>query len=340
VTRAAVPGLDLDRLDGWFDATLPDLGRPTLIEVLAGGKSNLTYRVETATGAVVLRRPPLGHVLATAHDMGREYQVMSALGPTEVPVPRVLALCSDTDVIGAPFYVMEYVAGQAHRDAGALAELGAERTRRISESVVDALVALHRVDPAAVGLDGFGRAEGYAGRQVRRWQGQLAASYSRDLPLAEELHRLLAEAVPARSRGGIVHGDFRLDNTLIADDSVAAIIDWEMATLGDPLCDLALMLVYNRLAPTSAQAVIGDAALADGFLTEAEIIDRYAAGCDTDLPDLGFYLGLASFKLAAILEGIHYRYLQGQTVGSGFEEIGTAVNPLLEAGITAMKEND
>lgn len=336
------PGLDLEALGAWLATAVPGAGSSLSAELIAGGKSNLTFVVSDGASEWIVRRPPLGHVLATAHDMGREYRVMSALQDTAVPVPRTFAFCSDHAVVGADFYVMERCAGTPYRHASALAELGADRTRAISEQLVGILAALHAVDPADVGLADFGRPEGFLGRQVARWRKQLDASHTRDLPAADELHRRLAATVPTESTTGIVHGDFRLDNVLVdtADgtDRATAVLDWEMATLGDPLTDLALMLTYHRLAETLGAAV-ADASTAPGFLSEDAIVARYAAASDRDLSGFGWYLGLAAFKLAAILEGIHYRYLAGQTVGEGFDDIGAAIHPLLDAGLTAMKEN-
>ena len=339
-TAETLPGLDLGRLSDWMTRAVPGAGRQLSATLLAGGKSNLTYAVTDGSSEWVVRRPPLGHVLATAHDMAREYRVMSALQATDVPVPTTVAFCDDADVLGAPFYVMERVEGTPYRFASELEPLGPERTRIISERLVDTLAALHAVDPVAVGLADFGRPEGFLGRQVRLWKKQMDASYTRDLPAADELHRLLEADIPAESATGIVHGDFRLDNVLTdADDRPAAVIDWEMATLGDPLTDLALMCVYGRLGAQVKGNSIVDCASAPGYLGEDEIIARYARGSDRDLSRFGFYVGLASFKLAAILEGIHYRYLKGQTVGEGFANIGDATHPLLDAGLTAMKEN-
>ena len=334
------PGLDLGRLAGWLSRAVPEAAAGEITaEVIAGGKSNLTYRLRSGEWSAVLRRPPLGHVLETAHDMSREYRVMSALRNTDVPVPNIIALCEDAGVIGAPFYVMAFVPGVTYRAAADLNALGAERTHRIGQSLLDPLVALHRLEPAAVGLEGFGRPQGYLARQVRRWNTQLQASHTRDLPLADQLHRLLLDAIPESSASGIVHGDYRLDNALFDNGGVvAAVLDWEMATLGDPLADLALMLVYHRLSASPASAAIGDAPLADGFPPEAEIIQLYSRGVGNDLPSLGFHLGLASFKLAGILEGIHFRYLHGQTVGAGFDQVGAAVEPLLDSGIRAVRE--
>ncbi|WP_207786127.1 phosphotransferase family protein [Micromonospora globispora] len=332
-------GLDLARLSDWFAASVPGAAGGLTARLIAGGKSNLTYEVSDGRKSWIVRRPPLGHVLATAHDMTREYRVMSALQATDVPVPATYALCSDVQVLGAPFYVMERVDGTAYRHAAELDRLGPERTRVISTRLVDTLAALHAVDPAAVGLADFGRPEGFLARQVRRWKKQLDASYCRDLPAADELHARLASGVPTGSAPGIVHGDYRLDNVLTDDrDRLAAVIDWEMATLGDPLTDLALLVLYQRLGRLVGTAV-ADASSAPGFLTEDEILERYAARSTRDLPRLGFYLGLAAFKLAAILESIHYRHLRGQTVGSGFERLGEVTELLLDAGLTYLKEH-
>ncbi len=339
--------MDLDRLSAWLHGgfgepptlrTAPGHG-PLHAELIAGGRSNLTYLVGDGEQEWVLRRPPLGHVLATAHDMGREYRVMSALQPTEVPVPRMLAFCADTDVLGAPFYLMERVTGAPFRRREELLALGETRTRAISERLVDTLAVLRAIDPNTVGLKDFGRPEGFLGRQVERWRRQLEASHSRDLPAAVALHDALTADVPGESSAGIVHGDFRLDNVLIdAGDRPAAVIDWEMATLGDPVTDLALMIVYQRLAGLLG-ALVSDASLAPGYLSEPETLQRYTRTGGAEVPRFGWYLALASYKLAAIVEGIHFRHINGKTVGPGFELAGSAVQPLLEAGLAAVRED-
>ena len=338
--RTAPPGLDLTALGPWFAENVSGAMASAELSasLIPGGRSNLTYTVTDGTASWILRRPPLGHVLATAHDMAREYRVITALAPTPVPVPATFGLCSDDSVIGAPFYVMELVEGTPYRRAGELAALGPQRTREIADGLLDTLVDLHAVDPAAVGLGDFGKVEGYLGRQVERWRRQLAASHSRDLPAANELQRRLAAAVPAESAAAIVHGDYRLDNVLVSEDRVTAVLDWEMATLGDPLTDLALMLVYHRLIDLLDVAAVSDAPAAPGFPTEAEFITRYQERSGRDLSDFGFYLALACYKVAGILEGIHYRYLAGKTVGSGFDQIGEAVVPMLELGLASLEE--
>lgn len=340
------PGLPLGPLADFLAREAASLLEgPLTARLIAGGKSNLTYAVTDGRREVIVRRPPLGHVLATAHDMVREHRVITALHGTDVPVPETYAVCPTDEVIGAPFYVMEFAPGTPLRLASELEPLGPERTRAISERMVDTLVALHAVDPEAVGLGDFGRPEGFLERQVRRWKKQLDASRSRDLAGADELHAWLAANVPPESAPAIVHGDFRLDNLLVDTDAstgeqdrVTAVLDWEMATLGDPLTDVGLLHVYQSLAGLKGGVAVSDAPLAPGYLTPPEILGRYAAGSGRDLGHLGFHLGLAYFKLAVILEGIHYRYTHGQTVGEGFASIGAAVEPLIAGGLHAVKE--
>jgi aminoglycoside phosphotransferase (APT) family kinase protein len=332
-------GLNLERLAQWFPSAMPrTTGRPLSGRLIAGGRSNLTFEIGDGEHTWVLRRPPLGHVLATAHDMSREYRVMQALAGTGVPVPETYALCTDATVIGAPFYLMEKVEGVPYRSAAELAPLAPDRVRAISQRLVDTLVALHEVEPSAVGLEGFGRSDGFLGRQVRRWSAQLDASRSRDLAPAGELRDLLAANVPAQSAPGIVHGDYRLDNVLIdRADRPAAIIDWEMATIGDPITDLAVLIVYQRLSRLCGGEVVSDAAAAPGFLSEDELRARYLAGGGRRTSHFGFYLGLAAYKLAGVAEGLYYRH---RTTGSGFERIGALTVPLLEIGLASVREED
>ncbi|HTJ36500.1 MAG TPA: phosphotransferase family protein [Dactylosporangium sp.] len=334
------PGLDLTRLQTYLDEKVPGLvGGPLTAELVAGGRSNLTYVLNEV---FVLRRPPLGHVLATAHDMTREFRVISALGPTAVPVPEALLLCEDDSVLGAPFYLMSRVPGVVLRHRDQTDPLGKDNRRRIAFAMMDTLAELHLVDPAAVGLAEFGRPEGFLERQVRRWTGQLEKSRSRELPAADELRDRLAAAIPATARTGIVHGDYRLDNLIIDPDTlrVAAVLDWEMATLGDPLTDLGLLLAYWNVLDrikTGRNPIADGVGAAAGFPSGAELLQRYGRSAPVG-DDLHWYVGLACYKLAVVLEGIHYRYTHGQTVGAGFDEIGELVVPLFEAGIAAMSE--
>lgn len=340
------PGLDLENLRGHLERERPGLvDGPLSAELIEGGRSNLTYRVTDGTRRWVVRRPPLGHVLATAHDMAREHRVISALHGTPVPVPEPLLLCADESVIGAPFYVMEFVEGTPYRTAGQLGPLGPERTREVVLGLVDTLVELHAVDPAAAGLGDFGRPEGFLERQLRRWGKQLAASRNRELPGIEELHESLTRGLPAAPAGAagpaatVVHGDYRLDNVLVGtDDRIKAILDWEMSTLGDPLTDLGLLVMYSTPLDLP-RSPVSTTAGASGHPGPDELIERYAAGSGRDVSDIAWYTAFAWFKLAVILEGIHYRYTLGQTVGAGFDRIGDLVPVFIANGLTTLQES-
>ncbi|MGW1005978.1 phosphotransferase family protein [Streptomyces sp. NPDC002520] len=333
------PGLDLDRLRGLLDRERPGLvSGPLTGRLIEGGRSNLTYMLSDGSSKWVVRRPPLGHVLATAHDMKREHRVISALHPTEVPVPRPVLLCEDEEVLGAPFYVMEFVEGTPYRTADQLSPLGEERTRNALLSLVDTLVGLHSVDPAAVGLADFGRPEGFLDRQLRRWGKQLDASRNRELAGIDELHAALGRSLPTSPAPTVVHGDYRLDNVLIgADDTIKAILDWEMSTLGDPLTDLGLLVMYCTPLgmPDSPVSTTAEAA---GHPSPQELIERYAARSGRDVSAISWYTAFAWFKLAVILEGIHYRYTLGQTVGQGFDRIGDLVPVFIDHGLTTLQE--
>ncbi|MEV6754222.1 phosphotransferase family protein [Streptomyces sp. NPDC051214] len=333
------PGLDLDQLRGHLDRERPGLvGGPLTARLIEGGRSNLTYAVTDGRARWVVRRPPLGHVLATAHDMKREHRVISALHRgTEVPVPAPVLLCEDADVLGAPFYVMDFVDGTPYRTAEELAPLGAERTRAAVLGLVDTLVDLHSVAPEAIGLGDFGRPDGFLDRQLRRWGKQLDASRNRDLAGIDELHAALGRQLPVSPAPTVVHGDYRLDNVLIGeDDQIKAILDWEMSTLGDPLTDLGLLVMYSTRLELP-DSPISTTAGAPGHPQAAELIERYAARSGRDVSAVSWYTAFAWFKLAVILEGIHYRYTLGQTVGAGFDRIGELVPVFIEHGLTTLQ---
>jgi aminoglycoside phosphotransferase (APT) family kinase protein len=336
------------RLEGWLNDTVG--GEPSElvdIQLIAGGRSNLTYRLTVARAGqrrlLVLRRPPLGHVLPTAHDMSREYRVLSALTGTRVPVAQPVAFCDDTEVIGAPFYLMEHVPGaviRTRQDAAVLTEVQA---RDLSEGLADMLAAIHGVDVEAVGLAGLGRGTGYLTRQLARWQRQWDLSVTRDVPGYGELVARLTERLPAEGEATLVHGDFRLDNVLVTvapRPRITAVVDWEMATIGDPLADLGLTLVYwtdpgeeGWLTPGGVPAgpngVSTDATVTPGFWNRAQFAAEYARRTGRDVSRIGYYMAFGYFKLAVVLEGIHARYLQHQTVGEGFEHEGPAVPVLI-----------
>jgi aminoglycoside phosphotransferase (APT) family kinase protein len=334
------PGLDLAALAGFLESEVGELRGPLQAEVIAGGRSNLTYRVDDGHRHWVVRRPPLAHVLPTAHDMAREWRVISALQGTGIPVPGAVALCADASVIGAPFYVMDYVEGHVVRDALPAEWPDSAATRRsMSTALIDVLLRLHAIEPAVVGLADFGRPAGFLERQVRRWWQQWEASKTRELPAIEELHSRLAAAVPEQSAPGVVHGDYRFDNVIFDSHDpgrIAAVVDWEMSTIGDPLCDLGLLIVYWVTGPDdpAATALPGRADLGAGFMRRDEVVATYAARSNRDLGALEWYIALGYYKLAIIAEGIHARFLMGMTVGEGFETMGPAVPLLVDRALT------
>ncbi len=324
-------GLDPERLSAYLNEG------PLTGTMFAGGRSNLTYAVTDGTQRWVLRRPPLGHVLPTAHDMTREYKVLDALHRAGYPVPTPIRLCTDPDVIGAPFYLMEHVDGTIYREVETLEALGPEAVHALTLSLVDNLADLHALDYAAIGLGAFGHPEGFNARQVRRWKKQLDASRSREISGIEELHARLAADIP-EGAASVVHGDYRLDNVLIGPDrAINAVLDWEMSTLGDPLSDLALMLVYARRPMLTRNGNPYPSIDVPGHPGLDEMSEQYAKRSGRDVSDLHWYVGFAAFKLAVIIEGVHYRFVQGQTVGEGFDTIGAMTAPLVAQGHAALE---
>ncbi|MDO8614910.1 MAG: phosphotransferase family protein [Dehalococcoidia bacterium] len=318
------PGLDLEHILPWFREHVDPVSALTA-QVIGHGRSNITYRVAVGGKSWVVRRPPLSHVQATAHDMGREFRVISALWPTGFPVPKTYALCTDPEVIGAQFYVMEYVDGFIAVDSAQVAKRFTEDDRRrIGEEIIDVLVRLHSFVPAEIGLADFGKPQGYLERQVRRFSQQLQEIRYRETPDLDELARRLQKAIPPERKPGIVHGDYRLDNAILDERGhIIAVLDWEMCTLGDSLADLGLLQMYWG-NPTSAQLNIGGTAVMTlpGFPTWDEAAALYEQKSGTSLAGLDFYTVLAHFKLGVILENMYKRFLGGGTVGPGFEMIG------------------
>jgi aminoglycoside phosphotransferase (APT) family kinase protein len=316
---------------------LPRAG-PLTATLITTGRSNLTYAIADRQHRWILRRPPLGHVLATAHDMHREFVVLSALADTEVPVPRALHFCAEPEIAGAPFLVMEYVPGPVLSGRDAAAALSAEQARQCSAALIDTLVTLHQLQPANVGLESLGRGEGFLHRQLRRWRQQWHDSTTALEPRLEQLADLLAASVPATSRTAIVHGDYRLGNVILrAGDpgTIAAVIDWEMATLGDPLADLGLLLAYWDPASTlvTAGGYLIDAN--PGFPTADQLTARYLERSGASADDLPFYRAFGFFKLAVISQTIVARHLDGSAVGDGLADVATAVDALITAGLLA-----
>jgi aminoglycoside phosphotransferase (APT) family kinase protein len=317
------------------------------VSLISGGKSNLTFVVTSGAGDVVLRRPPLHTLLPTAHDMRREHRVMTGLWPTPVPVPRTLALCTDEAVLGAPFYVMERVAGHIVREALPPGYADEPQQRRaIGEGLVDVLADLHAVDPGAVGLGDYGKPVGYLERQVRRWTTQWEATRQPDEPAGPELDRLaarLAATLPDQPTGPIVHGDYRLDNCMLDPDRpgrVAAVLDWELSTLGDPLADLGLLYVYWQERGDDAQRqdtmAVPSVTMLEGFPSRRDVLERYARRTGRDLGVLPWYVGFGCFKLAVVCAGVAARGRAGAMIGEGFVEMAARIEPLVRTGHAAL----
>ncbi|GAB46973.1 phosphotransferase family protein [Mobilicoccus pelagius] len=315
--------------------------REARAELVAGGKSNLTFRVRSAAGTVVLRRPPTGSILPKAHDMGREARVQQALAGTDVPVAPIL-LAHDETVTGFRFYVMAEVKGHVIRDTlpAGYAESPTD-LRTMTHALVDTLARLHEVDPHMVGLGDYGRPEGFAGRQVRLWARQWEQAKTADVPVVDELGKALEKRVPSGGNASIVHGDYRLDNVVMNDadpGDLAAVLDWELSTLGDPLTDLGMLLFYWREPGDRRMTIIPHLTADAGFPGRGEVRDRYSRASGQDLADLAFYEALAHFKFAAITQGIAARVAAGAMGGQDFGGLEDEVACTAEAGLDILRE--
>ncbi len=326
--------------DGWSDCS---------VELVSGGKSNLTYVVTSPAGEVVLRRPPLAAVLPTAHDMVREHRVISALADTDVPVPAVYDLCTDTSVVGAPFYVMERIKGLIVRDTVPVgyADSPAERSR-ITDALVDTLIAIHRV-PITGALEGYGRTDGYLARQIKRWNAQWEATKEAlattgfSLEAVDQLAADLSVSLPEQRETTLVHGDFRLDNTMLDPHDpgrILAVLDWELSTLGDPLADVGIIGVYwgDRTAPPDSHQLTSRVTLEPGFPSRIEVFRRYAERSGRDISALPWYLAFGYFKLAVISTGIAARHQAGGMIGEGFDTAAATVPGLVSKGRQVLDE--
>jgi aminoglycoside phosphotransferase (APT) family kinase protein len=307
--------IDQPKLEDWFAREIDGAQPPLGFDRISGGRSNLTYGVTDSRGRRwALRRPPLGKRLASAHDMAREHRILAALGSTDVPVPPVVALCEDDSVNGAPFYVMEFVDGPVLRTRQEAETAFEDHDRRaIGERVVDTLVEIHAVDPEAVGLGRLGKREEYVARQLHRWQGQWEKSKTREVPLVDDVHERLARRIPQQGPATIVHGDYRLDNMILsASGEIAAVVDWELCTLGDPLADVGMLLMYWSEPGDELMPLFDPPTTAAGFPSRDFVRSRYADLSGRDLAEIDFYVALACWKLAIILEGVFSRYAAGQ----------------------------
>ena len=328
--------IDQPNLEAWFSEHVRGAAPPLAFERISGGRSNLTYSVADGDGVRwALRRPPLGKRLASAHDMAREHRIISALQGTDVPVPPTVGLCEDETVNGAPFFVMEFVEGPILRSRSDAEESFDEDQRRsIGERVVDTLVAIHGTDPDRVGLGDLGRREDYVARQLRRWHGQWVKSKTHEVPLIDDVHSRLEARIPEQGPATIVHGDYRLDNMILSEaGEVAAVVDWELCTLGDPLADLGMLLVYWSEAGDELTPLFEAPTTAAGFLSRDEVRDHYARLSGRDVSGIDFYVAVAWWKLGIILQGVYARYAAGQygEPDEGYEQFGTIVESLAEA---------
>ena len=339
ITRE-IPGIRMEGLLAWFRANVAEVEDLQVRVITGQGFSNLTYKLEAPDGrAWVLRRPPLSHVQPTAHDMAREFRVLSALKDTDVPVPRPLAFCGENEVIGAQFYIMEFVDGFVPSNPQEVARRYDEGQRRLmAEELVDNLVRLHAIRPEEVGLGDLGRPQGYLARQVRRFSEQWQRIKYREVPELDELCRRLNSFTMPESDHSIVHGDYKLGNTILdAYGHIVAIVDWEMSTLGDPLMDLGF-LYLNWVGDQEGAA--GRLSALPGYPTWDEIAHHYAERSGRDLRNFDYYVVLNHFKLAVILENMYARYLAGGTVGEGFESIGERALATARRGLALADRSD
>lgn len=313
MSRETTPdGIAPRAFEAWFLAQRADVMPPLSYERIAGGRSNLTFIVGDAEGRrFVLRRPPLHSRLPSAHDMGREHRIQSALAGTSVPVPQMLCYCADESVIGADFYVMSAIDGLVVADQVAATKVPEKVRRTASLDLIDTLVRLHRIEPDSVGLGDLGKTDGYISRQLKRWSQQWNAQKTREVEAMEKAHAALAAQVPDQTETRIVHGDYRLDNVVLSPQGeVRAVLDWELCTLGDPLADLGMLVAYWAQPGDRVVALPDAPTLEGGFASRRELIDRYCAGTGAS-PIVDYYVAFACWKIAAILEGVHARMLAG-----------------------------
>jgi aminoglycoside phosphotransferase (APT) family kinase protein len=314
-------GLDETKVTRWLADNIAGAEPPFTFDLIAGGRSNLTYKVEGADGRpMVLRRPPLGHVLESAHDMRREHTIISAVGKTDVPVAPALGLCTDVEINGAPFYVMGFVEGVVLDSPEKAALLAPELRKPAADHLIDVLAALHAVDVDEVGLGDLARRDAYIDRQLRRWSKQWADSKTRELPAIDEVEQRLRANVPPQTGTAIVHGDYRFGNCLtdVHRGRINGVLDWELCTLGDPLADVGYILVYWSDDQHPARRA-NDPTVAGGFPSQHDIVERYANATGRDVSGIDFYVAFSSWRLAVIGEGVMARYLAGVMGGDEFD---------------------
>jgi aminoglycoside phosphotransferase (APT) family kinase protein len=335
-------GIAVERVERWLVENITGATAPFAYSLIAGGRSNLTYLVTDAAGSrFVLRRPPLGHTLATAHDMVREHRIITAIGKTDVPAPQALGVCADPEVNGAPFYVMAYVPGVVLDSPERANGLPDAIRQRSSEHLIDVLADLHAVDVDAVGLGDLAKREGYIERQVKRWSAQWEGSKTRELPAIDEVAARLRTRIPVQHHVAIAHGDYRFGNCLTDVDAgrIAAVLDWELCTLGDPLADVGYLGVY-WYDGNAATARANDPTPAGGFPSYADLLQRYATRTGRDLSEIGYYVAFSCWRLAVISEGVYARFLHGamgEQEGADVAAFKIGTEQLAERALTAIR---
>ena len=336
--QQSINGIDRDRVSLWLAENIDGAAAPFEFALIAGGRSNLTFTVSDANGRrFVLRRPPTGAVLATAHDMAREHRIIAAVGTTDVPVPPALGLCVDDSVNGVPFYVMGYVDGVVLDSQARAAEMTVEQRRAASEHLIDVLADLHDVDVDAVGLGDLAKRTGYVERQVKRWTMQWENSKTRELPAIDEVGRRLAERMPVQHGVVIAHGDYRFGNCLTDTSAgrITAVLDWELCTLGDPLADVGYLGVYWS-DPGLPNGRANDPTGLEGFPSYDDLLERYARRTGRDLSGIAYYVAFSSWRLAVISEGVYARYLHG---AMGDQQLDEQALAGLKAGTDVLAES-
>lgn len=333
-----LPGMDVSALERFLREQGVALRGPLTVDLIQGGRSNLTFKVSDGESSWVVRRPPTSGLTPSAHDMAREWAVTHGLGATDVPVAATVAFDPEGVVLGAPMTVVEYVSGRTLRTRADLDQFTDPEVQANADELIRVLAALHDVDFSAVGLTGFGRPAGFVARQVATWSRQWERVKTRELPDVTRLQAALAEAVPRESASTIVHGDFRVDNTIVSADDVGvvlAVVDWEMSTLGDPLTDVALMCAYRQ---PIFDEILGESAAwtSDRYPTPDELAERYAMVSGRELAHWNFYLALANFKLGVIGEGITHRARAGSVAGAGANRAANVTGEFIAAGLAAL----
>ena len=335
-------GIDVAPVSRWLEHNIPGAVAPYTFDLIAGGRSNLTFKVAGADGTpFVLRRPPLGHVLATAHDMAREHRIIAAVGTTSVPVPPALGLCTDEAVNGAPFYVMGFVDGVVLDNPDKAALMAPELRVPASHHLIDVLADLHDVDVDAVGLGDLAKREGYVERQLKRWSTQWEQSKTRELPAIDEVARRLSEHIPVQQGVSIAHGDYRFGNCLtdVTAGRIAAVLDWELCTLGDPLADVGYLGVY-WFDGEAANLRANDPTPAGGFPAYSAMVERYATRTGRDVGNIDYYVAFSCWRLAVISEGVFARYLHGamgKQDGVDFDSFRIGTDGLAERALSAVR---